>query len=89
MVGGEGVSFLNLEAMEAEARPSFARRASWSMPHHGQAGGLPALGAVAGGVVFGVAKSGEGFQDSGNFGEADAGEIASDDFGCGRGGCLG
>src|ERR1019366_761122 len=45
-------------------------------------------GAVASGVVFGVAKSGEGFQDSGNFGEAGAGEIASDDFGCDRGGCL-
>src|ERR1019366_9131147 len=45
-------------------------------------------GAVASGVVFGVAKSGEGFQDSGNFGEAGAGEITSDDFGCDRGGCL-
>ena len=45
-------------------------------------------GAVAGGVVFGVAKGGEGFQDRGDFGKAGAGEIAGDDFGCNRGGCL-
>ena len=45
-------------------------------------------GVVAGGVLFGVAKSGEGFEDRSNVGEARAGEIAGDGFGRDRGGGL-